>query len=770
MSDLNRREFIRLTALGTAAGLMGASGASGTGDRVLEGKLRLEGAGRDFSLVTGKERKAIPSACWQCVNTDANIGYVENGRLVKIEGNPRMLTSRGRLCARGQAGINQVYNPDRLLHPLVRTGRRGDGRWKRISWDEALDLLVEGGEIAGREVKGLRALREEGTPEKYLFHYGRMTGSDWLINNYYFMPTYGSGTVGDHNSICVAAGGVARRYTGDTRGATGWKDSRIILDFGASVLEAGFGHLTSTRECTEALVRGAKMYVFDVRLSNTAAKATEWVPLKPGTDLAVILALSRVLLEEELADETFVEDLTNVSMSELRSHLAPYTPEWAEATSGVPAERIRSIAREFGTTKPGMCLGGRGLFMHYNGVQAMRALDMLRALSGNVGPAGERSPRPRWNYAFEFPQPEEEPKTLDVLTGEADAYLFTGYGVSHQIVDRIDRGPERPDIYLVYCHNPVYSNGECDRNARVYRDEQKIPFLVAVDIAMSETTELADLILPDATYLERWTLEGTASPEGVPEYFIRQPMHAPLGEARNWIDVLCEIGRRLDLGLGFDSAEQFVRETCDNTPGVKEAGGFEYMKEHGIWHDRESAKAPYEREPVTLKSEDLEAAGFGGLPTWMSHPDHEEMEADDLILTTFKVPTQTHSRTQGCKWLTEIFHENPAWIHPTAAAERGVGDGDPVRVRSGVGEITTRARITEGVHPGTVAIAHHAGHWAWGYYASGRRAPGHVAEADTRNKWWKSNGTHVNRVIPCVGDPIAGSMCWMDTVVKVERA
>lgn len=760
---------MKLTALGAAAGALDGSMALAK-EGVLKGDVELSPGGIDFSLVTGKARKAIPSACWQCVNTDAIVGYSEAGRLVKIEGNPNMLSSRGRLCARGQAGVNQIYNPDRVLHPLVRTGDRGEGKWKRISWDEALDLLVDGGEIAGRPVKGLRTLRDEGAPEKYMFHYGRMTGSDWLINNYYFMPAYGSATIGDHNSICVAAGGAAYSFTGDVEGAADWKDAKIILNFGSSTLEASFNYLQSTRGCTEALASGAKMYVFDPRLSNTAAKATEWIPVRPGTDMAVILAMCHVIVDEGLADETFIRDMTNVSAGELKEHLAQYTPEWAQGISGVPASRIRSIALEFGTTRPGMCIGGRGLFMHYNGIHSQRALLMLRAISGNVARVGARQPRPRWNYAFPFPQPEQQPKSLNVLVGDKDAFLFTGYKVSHKIIDMVDKGPDRPDLYLVYCHNPVYSNGECGRNMRVYKDVDKIPFLVAVDVTISETSELADLVLPDATYLERWTLESKTSPDGVPEYYIRQPMHEPLGEARNWIDVLCEIGKRLDLNLGFSSAEEFVRETCNNTPGVKEAGGFEYMKEHGIWHDRSAQSSEYERQKISLKSDELEEAGFGGLPTWMAHPDHKRMEPDELVLITFKVAVQTHSRTQGCKWLTEIFHDNPAWINPKTAAARGIEDGDRIRIKSKAGEIITKARLTEGVHPGAVAISHHAGHWAWGHYASGKRSPVHRAESDTRNKWWKENGTHVNLVIPCVGDPIAGSMCWMDTVVTVARA
>jgi len=224
------------------------------------------------------------------------------------------------------------------------------------------------------------------------------------------------------------------------------------------------------------------------------------------------------------------------------------------------------------------------------------------------------------------------------------------------------------------------------------------------------------------------------------------------------------------MDLGFSSAEELVRAACDATPGIREAGGFEYMKARGIWHDREARPAAYPRARVTLRSRTLEDKGFAGIAAWTPVPGHEAMAEDELILTTFKVPVQTQSRTQGCKWLTELYHENPAWIHPKTAADRNIRDGDRIVVRSSVGTMTTRARVTEGVHPRAVAISHSAGHWAWGEYASGKRSWGHEAEADGRNRWWTGHGSHPNAVIPNVGDPIAGSMCWNDTVVRIERA
>jgi anaerobic selenocysteine-containing dehydrogenase len=516
-----------------------------------------------------------------------------------------------------------------------------------------------------------------------------------------------------------------------------------------------------------ALDRGAKVYTFDPRLSNTAARSTRWIPVKPATDLAVILAMCREIVASELHDESMIEEHTNTTVDALKDHLEPYTLEWAARESGVPAGRIRSLAVEYGTTKPGICVSFRGAFMHHNGVQTQRAIYLLQALTGNLDPGGGMGAPPRWRYPFAFP--EGEPKNLDVFNGEPGAYSYPIYGVSHQILSMIDRGPERPSIYMTYCHNPVYANGDCRDNERVFSDEEKIPFLVAIDVTLSETSLLADLVLPDATYLERWTCDGRPSPEGVPEYQLRQPMHPPRGEARNFCDVACQLAERLGFEIGFGTAEEFVRETCNATPGVKEAGGFEYMRAHGLWSDPDAEPMKVPPRPMELVSETLAEAGFSALPGWMAAPEHEAMADDELVLITFKVAVQTHSRTQGCKWLTELHHSNPAWIHPETAAARGIRNGDRIVVRSEVGEIVTTARVTEGIHPGAIAVSHHCGHWGHGAYASGETSHVHAAEPDSRLKWWEDNGVHPNLIIPNRGDPIAGAMCWNDTVVTVTK-
>jgi anaerobic selenocysteine-containing dehydrogenase len=193
------------------------------------------------------------------------------------------------------------------------------------------------------------------------------------------------------------------------------------------------------------------------------------------------------------------------------------------------------------------------------------------------------------------------------------------------------------------------------------------------------------------------------------------------------------------------------------------------MKEHGFWIDTEAKPVYLDRPKLRLKSEELADRGFSAIPGWMPVLEHEGVADDELILTTFKSNVQTHSRTQNCKWLTEIYHDNPAWINPKTAAERGINNGDTIRIESNVGEIITKALVTEGVHPKAIAVSHHGGHWAHGIYASGRKSHVHVSETDCELKWWDENGEHPNWVIPNRGDPISGSLCWNDAVVKVHK-
>ncbi|MFQ5939725.1 MAG: molybdopterin-dependent oxidoreductase, partial [Alphaproteobacteria bacterium] len=496
-----RRDFLKLGAATATAAVAG--GGALTAAQEFTG-------GRDFSPLTGKERQAVPTACWQCVTRCAAVGYVEDGRLVKIGPQMDSIRTGGFICAKGQAGVNQVYDPDRVLYPLRRVGARGEGKWKRISWDEALE------ELAAR----LKKLRDEGHPEKFMFHYGRMKASSSKLIKSVFLAAYGTKTIGNHTSICEGGKWTAQELTwGKHYDNWDLDNAKFVLNFGSNLLEAHTNHIPTAYRLVKAVAdRGVRLVTFDVRLSNTAARSSEWVPVRPGTDLAVALAMCNVVMSEDLyrgEGEAFLEFCKatadpNASLEDkvvaLKAHLAPYTPEWAEKISGVPASKIRALAVEFATTKPACVISYRGPVAHYNGNEAERAIQMLAAITGNVdNPGGRcRGVGAKWAYPH---GPEDKPKAkkLKIIDGFKGQVAFPTHHVNHQVLKMIKDGSAgRPEVYMWYCYNPVYVNGEVQENIDVLKDESLIPFTVCVNPFYDEAAALADLILPDATYLERW--------------------------------------------------------------------------------------------------------------------------------------------------------------------------------------------------------------------------------------------------------------------------
>ena len=284
-----------------------------------------------------KDVETVPGMCQLCSTVCGITGYVKDGRLIKIEGNPNDPNSRGHLCARGQAGLNHLYHPERLLYPLKRVGKRGEGKWKRITWDEALD------EIAAK----LKAVRESGKPEEFAFHQGRQRSKDALKR---FLDAFGTKTQLSHRALCSGnrrAANLTYLWESD------WdlndvEHSKYILNFGSNAFEAHQGHIPFANRIQNGRFKnGAKLVTFDVRLSNTAGGSDEWFAPFPGTDGAIALAMCHTIMAEDLHDAEFINAWTNITVEELRAHLAEYTPAWAEKISGMPAADIRRIAIEF---------------------------------------------------------------------------------------------------------------------------------------------------------------------------------------------------------------------------------------------------------------------------------------------------------------------------------------------------------------------------------------------------------------------------------------
>ncbi len=534
-----------------------------------------------------KNVRVVPGMCQLCSTVCGILGYVKDGRLIKVEGNPRDPNSRGKLCARGQAALNHQYHPERLLYPLRRVGARGEGRWRRISWDEALD------EIAQR----LRAVLDSGRPEEFAFHQGRLRSKDMVRR---FLNAFGTRTQLSHRALCSGARRAAvLTYIWESDwDLTDVEHARYILNFGSNAFEAHQGHVPLAQRIQNARFNhGAKLVTFDVRLSNTAACSDEWFAPFPGTDGAIALAMAHVIMHEGLYDETFLRDWTNITPEELKDHLKPYTPQWAEQVSGISAQDIRRIAREFAQAAPHCTtLCNRGSSAHLNGYYNDRAIHLLNALVGSVGRVGGWCWSP-WSGVTPRLKPPHVPPTPDTYSVLEDppeyplANTWRRMRVGEIVYLYLLQRRARLQVYMTYNLDSPLTWPEESLTKRVLCDEELIGFHVAITCFYNETAHYADLVLPWATYLERWDLDARASYQLRPYVGLRTPMVKPLGEARDIREFFPELARRIGRGLERwfpeRSVEEYMRQWAAGVPKNPKTGksGLDRLLEEGVWED-----------------------------------------------------------------------------------------------------------------------------------------------------------------------------------------
>jgi anaerobic selenocysteine-containing dehydrogenase len=556
-----------------------------------------------------KGTKKVPGMCQLCSTICGIIGHVKDGRIIKLEGNPNDPNSRGKLCARGQAGLNHQYHPERLLYPLRRIGKRGEGKWKRVSWDEALT------EIADR----LKETRDSGHPEKFAFHQGRQRSKDALKR---FLDAFGTKTQLSHRSLCS---GNRRAANLSFLWESDWdlndvENSKYILNFGSNAFEAHQGHIPFANRIQNGRYNnGAKMVTFDVRLSNTAGASDEWFAPFPGTDGAVALAMSNAILTAGACDEKFINTWTTSSVDELKEHLKDNTPEWAEKVSGVPAADIRRIALEFAAAAPAattMC--NRGSSAHLNGFYNDRAIQLLNAIVGSVGKKGGWcwSPWGGLDPVVKTPPMPAKAKTWSVLEDPPEfplANVWRRMRVGEIIYLYLQQGRGEIDVYMTYNLDSPLTWPEESLTKDVLSNEELIPFHICINPFYNETAHYADIVLPWTTYMERWDLDARGSYNLRPYVGLRTPMVEPLGEARDVRDFFPELARKIGGGMekayDYGSTEDFMREWASSVPENPETGkgGLDRLLDEGFWEDT-SREPFYEPFKQPLSEEDMAGA------------------------------------------------------------------------------------------------------------------------------------------------------------------
>lgn len=725
-NSVSRRDFLKLGGA--------AAGALALGELIPPMAAH---AAREAGQLDASGDGMIASLCEMCVWRCGILAKVKDGRVVKLEGNPDHPHSKGRLCPRGQAGLMTTYDPDRVLTPLVRVGARGEGKFRQASWDEALDIVA----------KNMLDIKQKHGAEAMVFSSTHNLSQTQFENLLY---AFGSPNYGTQRSLCFNAMVTAFQLTyGVEEPSRDYTNVQYILLTGRNLAEAISN--SETGELVDAVDRGAKLVYLDPRFTKTAAKAAEWIPIRPGTDLAFLLAMIHVIVTEKLGNCAFVQDFT-VGCDQLPSHLSECTPAWAEGKTGVPAATIDRIAREFAAAKPNaLAHPGWRTSNFINSFQTERAIATLNAIVGNIfepnGCLVAESPEASGVTLGKPPQPAYPRISALRLDGVPWKYPLVPLklGVFQEIRDAILTGqPYQARGWFIARQNPVLSLPDRKKTLEAF---SKMDFVVTTDIIMNDTAWFSDVVLPEASYLERY--DPLAVVAG--KVYIRQPVIEPQGEAKSALWIYKELGTRLGLAdyFQYENEEDYLNQQL-----APLGSGLGEIRQRGFlapYHPQTTHSNVFNTPSgkVEVYSETLSKAGFAGLPTW---EEPLAPQPGQFYLLTGKSARQTQFGTQNNVLLEKYDDEPRLWMNAETAATQGLRDDDLVAVTSEVGKIYVRLLATQAIRPDCVYMTPGFGHLSMGLttaYGLGS----------------SDSDLHVTYT-----DPISGGQALSQTFVTVTKA
>jgi anaerobic selenocysteine-containing dehydrogenase len=636
--------------------------------------------------------------------------HLEDDRVVKVTGDPESPISRGYLCTKGKASPELLYHPNRLTYPIRRVGARGENKWQRVSWAEAIDEIVE----------RFEAIRNESGSEYLALVTG--TGRPYIQMSLRFANALGTPNFVAPGHLCYLPRQIASRATlgqlpvADIYGHGGEMPGCVVV-WGCDVVTNAASDGMCGGVFLEAVRQARKVIVVDPRRTSLARRADQWLQLRPGTDGALALAMIHVIIHEDLVDHDFVDHYTE-GFDELARHVREFTPEWAAPITRIPTEDIRAAARTYATTRPACIQWGQAIDSSACNFQTARSLLILRGLTGNVDvPGGDVQwlpPEGVKNVAI-FNSPEQRGEIF--LTREKRARMLSAGRFAADLNVHpptfwetvISGRPYRVRGVWILGSNPLMTATQGPRIAEALREH--VEFTVASDFFQTPTTQLADLVLPAATWLEQ---DDVAFVHKIWCVLARRQV-ARVGEVRDDRDVLIEVARRLGLEEAFPWKN--LREYQE---WVLEDSGldFEAFCERGMLIGKQEYRK-YETKGFDTPSGKLELRsrlcgllGVASLPEYREPPlspvsTPELAERYPLILTTgVKIKHFFHSELRQIPALRRANPDPLVEIHPETGRSLGIADGDWVWIETPVARVQLKAKLWDGVAPDVVSAQH----------------------------------------------------------------
>ncbi len=632
---------------------------------------------------------------WRC----QLIGKKRGSRLIKLKGNPKSIDNGTSICARGNAGIKLLYDPDRLKYPLKNVGERGKPVWKKISWQEALDECGSRLKAAVDKYgpQGI-AMFPHGATAKYPMQYFERTVGTPNISEASFFQCRGI-----RDTAYLATIGKAPGEEVDMANA-----KAILLlggHFGENV------HVSHLKAYIKGLQNGATLIVVDPRYSASAAKSDIWLPIKPGTDTALLLAIMNYLIQQKLYDKAFIEEYAS-GFAEFSAGIASWSLEKAAKECEIPAAHIKEVAELLASQAPHVSIHpGRHVSWYGNDFQRERALACLTALLGAYYVKGGWVPgkSPKVGDISWAKKEPDETHNLNHKGEEELRHPFTPPGTPTELIrDAALTGKPYPiKACVIWGQNPIQTIPGQEKMKAVFK---QMDFVMCVDVMPTDATMWADILLPEVSYLERYDLIKTGTQwdftEKHQQYIAaRMPLVEPTYECRDHVYITNEIAKRM--GHGREIPATTAEELIDNSLKAANLSLAQLRKEDGI-HIL-AGKDPYgvpEDFEVLMYSEDIEDAGFPGVPTYLPVA---PPPAGYARLIYGRVPVHTFNRSQNNVWLHQAMPENPVWINDETAGKLRLKNGDKVGFVNSEGfksRTTTSVKVTPGIRKDVVYMAH----------------------------------------------------------------
>ncbi|MBI2934437.1 MAG: molybdopterin-dependent oxidoreductase [Chloroflexi bacterium] len=673
------------------------------------------GTGRGGS--TGGTKEIITGCPYDCGGSCPLLGYVEDGqltRLAPVGGTDSLSQPQLRPCARGLSQVQRVYHPDRLRHPMKRTGERGEGKFQRISWDEALDA-VAGAMRCIRDRHGPQAilnLRGTGNLDGILHRTGAMADRFF---NYFGGCTVCRGIISFEGAVFAAR--TTFGLVPPAPGPESLLQSRLVIMWGMNPAETIFGTNTNWYLAL-AKEKGARFVFVDPRFSDSAAAlADRWIPILPGTDTAMLIAMATVLIEEKLCDQAYLKRYT-CGFEAFRDYCLGVkdgvrkTPAWAEKICGVAAETIAGLAREYAASRPADLRGGWAPGRTAFGEQFHRACIALAAMAGNIGvPGGGPGCWINQNFlqtlgVANLPVQEKPARVCAIASWRwADAVI------------KGTAGGYPSDIKMIYSIGGDRLNQGGDINKGVKALKQ-VEFVVTQDQFLTPLGRFADIVLPVNTHFER---DDVQTPHHRGYYLIyNHKVIQSLYESKSDLEILTGLADRLGMaGFNDRSEGEWLEKLMSKAPV-----GAETLSRQGVYRfasfpgqvpfqefiaDPDKNPLPTPSGKIELFSEMLAARGQAHLPPVPQYveewegPGHPTAGEYPLLMVTTHTRKGVNSTFDNISWLREL-EPHALWINPGDAGERNISEGDRVKVYNGLGALVIRARITARVAPGVVAM------------------------------------------------------------------